>query len=195
MKPLVLASTSSSRRALLDRLGIPHEVKRPSFEEIAPEGLTPSAIARAFAEGKARSVSAAPGQWVIGSDQVPEISGRMLRKAETLDECRAQLALLSGRTHALHAAVALWSPATGRMLQKTVTVELVMRPLSAALLDRYVELERPVGSAGGYFFEGRGVCLFEEVRGGDDSAIVGLPLLALSALLREAGLEPFSLME
>jgi septum formation protein len=194
MKPFVLASTSRFRRALLDRLGLPYEVKRPDFEEIAPEGMAPADVARAFAEGKARSVEALPGQWVIGSDQVPEIAGRTLRKAESLDDCRAQLAELAGCTHALHTAVVLLSKTTGALLAETVTVELSMRALDAAAIARYVELDRPVGSAGGYFFEGRGICLFDDVRGGDESAIVGLPLLALCRLLRKAGLEPLGLM-
>lgn len=194
MKPLVLASTSRFRRALLDRVGLPYEAKAPAFEEIAPAGMAPAEIARAFAEGKARSVEALPGQWVIGSDQVPALGERVLRKAESLDDCRAQLAELAGHTHALHTAVVLLSPATGVIFAETVTVELTMRALDAAAIARYVELDRPVGSAGGYFFEGRGICLFDEVRGGDESAIVGLPLLALCRLLRKAGVEPLGLM-
>ena len=193
MDRLILASTSRFRRALLDRLGLPYEARSPSFEERLPEGLAPRDVARVFAEGKAQSLPAAPGTWVIGADQVPEYDGHVLRKTESQDECRAQLAELSGRTHMLHTAVVLWSPAENRMLGETVTVELTMRPLSPALIDRYVTLDDPVGSAGGYLFEKRGIGLFEAVRGGDESAIVGLPLLSLCRLLREAGIEPFDL--
>lgn len=192
---LVLASTSRFRRALLDRAGLPHEARAPSFEEVAEEAIAPIAVARAFAEGKAKSVEAAPSQWVIGADQVLDVGGRMLRKTETLDDCRAQLAELSGRTHALHTAVVLWSKGTGRMLGETVTTELQMRTLEPALIDRYVELDRPIGSVGGYFFEGRGIALFEDVRGAEESAIVGLSLLALFRLLRAAGLEPIEMLQ
>jgi len=192
--PLVLASTSRFRRALLDRLGLPYEARAPNFEEIAPEGLSPAAIARSFAESKARSTQADPAQWIIGADQVLELEGRVFHKTTSLAECAAQLAELAGRTHFLHSAVALFSPATGAVLAETVTVELHMRALSAELIERYVALDQPIGSAGGFFFENRGVALFDEVRGGDESAIVGLPLGALCRLLRVAGLEPLSLM-
>lgn len=192
---LILASTSRFRRALLDRLGLPYEIHAPDFEENAPEGVAPRDIARAFAEGKARSVparpDAGPNTWIIGGDQVTEVEGRILHKATTLDECRAQLHALSGKTHALHSAVVLWSPSTQRLLGETVTVHLTMHALDPAFIDRYVELDRPIGSAGGYLFEGRGISLFEDVRGGDDSAIVGLPLMSLCRLLRQVGIMPF----
>lgn len=189
---LILASTSRFRRALLDRLGLPYEARAPQFEENAPEGMHPHEIARSFAEAKARSIEARHDTWIIGSDQVAELDGQILRKTSTLEECREQLNQLSGRTHALHTSVALWSPSEQRLLAETVTVKLTMRSLEPILINRYVALDQPIGSAGGYFFEGRGIGLFEDVRGGDDSAIVGLPLLSLCRLLRNAGIEPFA---
>jgi len=192
--PLVLASTSRFRRALLDRLGLPYEARAPNFEEIAPEGLSPAAIARSFAESKARSTQADPAQWIIALHVdlhgVPRLAGGTGGEGEGA----AQLAELAGHPRFLHSAVALFSPATGAVLAETVTVELHMRALSAELIERYVALDQPIGSAGGFFFENRGVALFDEVRGGDESAIVGLPLGALCRLLRVAGLEPLSLM-
>jgi septum formation protein len=193
-KPLlILASTSRFRRALLDRLGLPYQARAPQFEENPPEGMQPREIARSFAEGKARSIDAEPDTWIIGCDQVPELDGRILRKTENIEECRAQLYELSGKTHALHTAVVLWSPSTRQLLSETVTVQLTMRALERSFIDRYLQLDQPIGSAGGYFFEGRGIGLFDDVRGGDDSAIVGLPLLSLCRLLRHAGIEPFSI--
>ncbi len=191
MNMLILASTSRFRRALLDRLGLSYEIHAPDFEENAPEGMAPRDIARSFAEGKARSIPAGPDTWIIGGDQVTEVEGRILHKATTLDECRAQLNALSGKTHALHSAVVLWSPSTQRLFGETVTVQLTMHALDPAFIDRYVELDQPIGSAGGYLFEGRGIGLFDDVRGGDDSAIVGLPLMSLCRLLRQAGIDPF----
>lgn len=194
MPTLILASTSRFRRAMMDRLGLSYERLAPDFDEDhLPEHMTPREIARSFAEGKARSITAGPDTWVIGSDQVTELEGRILRKATTLDECCAQLNELSGKTHALHTGVVLWSPSQQRMLGETVTVHLTMHALDPAVIARYVELDQPVGSAGGYTFEGRGVGLFEQVSGADDSAIVGLPLLSLCRLLRQVGIEPFSM--
>jgi septum formation protein len=169
-----------------------YEARAPQFEENPPEGIAPCEIARSFAEGKARSIIAGPDTWIIGSDQVAELEGRILHKTTNLEECCAQLHLLSGKTHALHTAVALWLPSEQRLLDETVTVQLTMQALEPAIIERYVELDQPIGSAGGYFFEGRGIGLFEDVRGGDDSAIVGLPLMSLCRLLRKAGIEPFS---
>ncbi|HRI69586.1 MAG TPA: Maf family protein, partial [Polyangium sp.] len=117
----------------------------------------------------------------------------ILHKATTLDECRAQLNALSGKTHLLHTAVALWSPSEKRLLGETVTIQMKMRALEPALIDRYVELDKPIGSAGAYLFEGRGISLFESVTGGDESAIVGLPLMSVCRLLRQVDIEPISL--
>jgi septum formation protein len=194
--PLVLASTSPFRRALLDRLGLPYETRKPAFEEIEPPGVLPIHLARIFAEGKARSVGAIqPGQWVIGADQVLEQGGEVLRKTRDLNEAVEQLVRLSGSTHRLHTSLVLHQRSSGREVSETVTVELMMRKLDRALLERYVELDQPVGSAGGYLYEKRGICLFDDVRGGDESAIVGLPLPALARLLRQVGLEPLYLID
>ena len=194
MPTFILASTSRFRRALLDRLGLSCEARAPQFDEIAPTGMAPRDIARAFAEGKAKSITAGANTWIIGCDQVADLDGKILHKTTNIEECRAQLLELSGKTHALHTAVVLWSPAEGKLLDETVTVQLTMRALNKASIERYVELDKPIGSAGGYFFEGRGIGLFADVRGGDDSAIVGLPLLSLCRLLCQAGIEPFSVV-
>lgn len=192
MRPLVLASTSRFRRALLERLGVPFTAAAPPFEETAPPGASdPRELARAFARGKAASLAAAhPQALIVGSDQVCEHRGQQLHKARDLEEAAAQLLRLQGDVHRLHTAVAVLDAGSGRRVEELVTVELRMRALSPAQAARYVALDRPLGCAGGYTFEGRGVALFEEVRGGDDSAIVGLPLLALVRLLREQGWDP-----
>lgn len=193
MKRLVLCSTAAHRAKLLSRLGLPFEAVRPDFDEADTRGLAPETLALAFAEGKARSLLpryAGQPVLLIGADQVPEVGGELLRKAETLDEAVAQLAALSGRTHALHTGVAVLCTETGRVETSLTTVRLTMRALSAAQLRRYVEADRPLGSAGGYTFEGLGAALFSAVEGQDDSAIVGLPLLSLCALLVRFGVDP-----
>lgn len=189
MPTLILASTSRYRRALLDRMEIHYETMAPDFEEIEEPGVAPLACARAFAEGKARAVAARrPEALVIGADQALEFEGRLLRKPETLGEAAEQLLSLAGRWHRLHSAVALVGPG-GALREGVVTVELKVRALSAGEAQRYVERDEPHGSVGGYVYERRGFTLFDEVRGSDDSAIVGLPLWLLARLLREAGVE------
>ncbi|WP_437279509.1 Maf family protein [Sorangium sp. So ce375] len=200
MFPVVLASTSPFRRALLDRLGLAYEAVAPAFDEIAPEGVSPLACARLFAEGKAQSLARArQGALIIGADQALELDGELLRKPASLDEAAEQLGRLAGRVHALHTAVAVHAPpgvtlaplvAGGpRTLAEIVTVELRVRPLDRAQIRRYVELDRPIGSAGGYLFEKHGPWLFDDVRHADEAAIVGLPLVPLCRLLRRFGVD------
>ncbi|AUX39368.1 septum formation inhibitor Maf [Sorangium cellulosum] len=198
MSRVVLASTSPFRRALLDRLGLAYDAVPPVFEEIAPPGLSPLACALLFAEGKALSLAHVhPGAVIVGADQALDVDGELLRKPATLDEAAEQLERLAGRVHALHTAVAVHAPPglTGvscaqRMVSEVVTVELRVRPLSRAQIRRYVELDRPIGSAGGYLFERHGAWLFDEVRHADETAIVGLPLVPLCRLLRGFGIDP-----
>ncbi|MCU0659936.1 MAG: Maf family protein [Polyangiaceae bacterium] len=185
--PLILASTSRFRRALLDRMGVPYTCEASGFEEVEPPGMAPEPCARHFAEEKALVVARRhPEAVVIGGDQTLDLDGKMLRKPETLEEAAAQLLQLAGRWHRLHAAVAVAGPG-GRLRSEVATVDLKMRSLSAEEARAYAEQDRPLGSVGGYIYEGRGFLLFEEVRGSDDSAIVGLPLWLLGRMLREAG--------
>ena len=191
MKPLVLASTSRFRQALLGRLGVPFTAAAPDFEELAPPGLTPPQVAQAFARGKAESLARSHAQaLIVGSDQVLEHRGEVLHKARDLAQAAEQLVRLQGDLHRLHTAVAVLDAASGRLVEELVTVELRMRALTRPQAERYVALDQPLGCAGGFTFEQRGVALFEAVRGEDDSAIVGLPLLALGRLLRAQGWDP-----
>jgi septum formation protein len=191
MRRLILASTSSFRRALLERLGVPFEAVAPIFDESAIPGLGPLPCAEAFAVGKARSlVGAHPSSLIIGADQVLELEGEIVRKTTSEEDARRQLALLAGKTHALHSAVAVVDADSGRIERGVATTRLTMRALQPAEISSYVSTERPIGTAGGYLYEKLGVSLFEEVTGSDDSAIVGLPLLLLCRLLRAFGIDP-----
>ena len=191
MPPLVLASTSLHRRAILDRLGYPYMVETPAFEEVAPPGLDPLPVAALFAREKARSVASRhPGSLIIGADQTLDLDGAMLRKPHDLAESCQQLLALAGRSHRLHSAIALLGPGPDELREVVVSVTLTMRPLTVAQARRYVSLDQPAGSVGGYLYERWGYLLFDEVAGADDTAIVGLPLFALARLLRAAGMDP-----
>jgi len=189
---IVLASTSPYRRALLERLGLPFEAAAPEFAEaIAGPEPPPPEVARRFARGKAESLAGRyPDALVVGSDQTLELAGRRLSKPPDLAGAVEQLLELAGREHSLHTAVAVVEAATGRVEEAAARVDLRVRPLTRAQAERYVARDQPRGSVGGYAFEGLGVCLFEEVRGPDESAIVGLPLVALCGLLRRFGVDP-----
>ena len=188
---LVLASTSRFRRQLLDRLGLPYEAVAPDFDEIEPPGMSPIDCTVLFARGKAAEVARRrPGALVVGADQALECDGRLLRKPCDLAESADQLLSLAGRWHRLHTAIALAGPGPDTLVEALTTTELKVRPLTLEQARRYAALDSPIGSVGGYVYEQHGVWLFDEVRGSDDSAIVGLPLWLLARLLRQAGLDP-----
>ena len=195
--PLLLASTSPTRRALLAGAALPVETAAPEVDERALEadcaGLTAPDLARRLAEAKAGSVAARhPGRIVVGADQVLECAGTIFHKPADAAEAQAQIARLAGRTHALHAAVAI---AEGGCVAESFveTAQLTLRPLDAAQIAAYVDLAgeaRVTGSVGGYQLEGLGIHLFAAVAG-DHATILGLPLLPLLARLRARGLLAF----
>lgn len=198
MNRLLLASTSPFRAALLRRLGLPFDTAAPDFDESDLGPFGPPDIALAFAEGKARSLAAtarARGALVVGADQVCAFGDEVLRKAETPDEAAAQLKRLQGKRHTLFTGVYVLDPVTARGAGEIVSVHMTMRSLSDDQIQRYVELDTPRGTCGGYTFEGLGLTLFERVEttaGVDDSAIIGLPLLTLAGLLRRFGVDPLA---
>ncbi len=187
---LVLASTSKFRRALLDAAGVRHRAVAPEVDEVAPRGLSPKQLALHLAHRKAAAVAARfPGELVLGSDQTADLEGKLLRKPETREQARRQLGALQGKVHYLHTAVALHRRQPRLERGAVVSVRLEMRPLTRREIESYLDTNEWEGCAGSYRIEGRGIQLFEEV-GGDYHAIVGLPMLRLLKMLRQAGLDP-----
>ncbi|WP_336488666.1 Maf family nucleotide pyrophosphatase [Methylobacterium nigriterrae] len=192
--PLLLASTSPTRRVLLEGAALPLETAAPGIDERAVEaagaGLAPPDLARRLAEAKAAAVASRhPDRIVIGADQVLDLGGEVFHKPADAAAARAHLARLAGRTHALHSGVAI--AAGGRVAESFVeTAHLTLRPLDAGQIAAYVELAgetRVTASVGAYQLEGLGIHLFAGVAG-EHSTILGLPLLALLARLRARGL-------
>ena len=181
---LILASTSRYRRALLDAAGVRYEAASPPFEEDHARPLSAEAMVIAFARGKAESL-AAPDAVVIGADQIPALGDRILTKPGTRHAAIDQLQLLAGRTHRLLTAVAVHHG--GRTESRLVVHEMRMRPLTRAQIERYVDRDEPFDCAGSYKVEAAGSLLFESMQGADHTAIVGLPLTALSDLLELFG--------
>lgn len=185
---LVLASTSPHRQRLLDRLHLPYRVLEPRYDEPPIDG-TPTDVARAHAIGKAQSVDA-PGAVIIGADQVVDFHGRILGKPGTPERAIEQLRMLSGGEHRLVTAVAVVD-LRRRVLEQAVDVTRIrLRALTDAELEAYVARDRPYDCAGSYRVEALGITLFESWRGEDPTAIEGLPLIALTRLLRDAGIDP-----
>ncbi|HEX8167905.1 MAG TPA: Maf family protein [Beijerinckiaceae bacterium] len=194
--PLLLASTSATRRLLLESAGLPVETEAPGVDERAVEAgagaLPPEGIARRLAGEKALAVSRRrPGRVVVGADQVLALEGEVLHKPADRAAAHAQIMRLAGRTHALHTAFAIALDGAVRR-EGLDSARLTMRPLGAAAIERYLALagDAVTQSVGGYQLEGAGIHLFERVEG-DHATILGLPLLPLLAGLRGMGLLAF----
>jgi septum formation protein len=184
----VLASTSRYRRELLARLVADFDVVAPDVDETPKAGETPAALAARLAEAKARAVAAVrPDALVIGSDQVADLDGRPLGKPGTPERARSQLAASAGRSVVFHTAVCLVDTRSGAVDAAIDRTEVVFRPLSADEIARYVERDNPIDAAGSFKAEGAGIALFERIESTDPTALIGLPLIALSRLLRAAG--------
>lgn len=185
---LILASTSTYRRQLLERLDLPFDVARPEVDETPRPGESPDALAVRLAEEKAAAVARTAGRpvWVIGSDQVAELDGAPVGKPGDHARAVAQLAAMSGRAIRFHTALCLIGP-DGRRLQAVDLTTVRFRSLSAGEIERYLRREQPYDCAGSFKCEGLGVSLFEAIETHDPTALVGLPLIAAARLLREAG--------
>ena len=183
---LILASTSRYRRELLERLRLPFHVARPEVDETPDAGESPPALAKRLARAKAEAIAAQfPDAWVIGSDQVAALGPRPLGKPGTRDKAIAQLGAMSGKEIQFHTAIALVRG--GTVLEAMDTTRVFFRDLQAEEMERYVDTEQPLDCAGSFKSEGLGIALFDAIESSDPTALVGLPLIALSRLLREAG--------
>ncbi len=185
----MLASSSSYRAALLARLGVPFVTDAPDLDETRLPDEDPPALVCRLAAAKARVVAARhPGALVIGSDQVAVCGSDVLGKPGSIERAREQLARLSGRSVTFLTGLCLFD-ADGGKHQTTVEHNRVQfRELTADEIARYVERERPLDCAGAFKSEGLGIALFESIDGPDPNALVGLPLIALCRLLRQAGI-------
>lgn len=195
--PLILASRSAARAALLGAAGVPFEARPAPVDEVAvkaamlAEGAPPRDIADALAELKARRGAArAPGALVLGADQVLSCDGRLFDKPFDAAEARGQLTALRDRTHELHAAAVVCEHGSP-VWRHVGRARLTMRAFSDAFADAYVARQGAALSetVGGYRIEGEGAQLFARVEG-DLFTVMGLPLLELLGFLRSRGVVP-----
>ncbi len=195
-RALILASRSASRRNLLTAAGlafasVPAQVDETSaIEAMTAEGVAPRDVADALAEMKALKVAgAAPRDAIVlGADQVLDLDGRIFETPRTREEARAHLRALRGKRHALHSAAC--AAVNGAVVWRHVaTARLTMRAFSDAFLDAYLDAagEALTTTAGAYAVEGLGLHLFSRIEG-EQSVILGLPMLELLQFLRDRGL-------
>ena len=183
---LILASTSVYRRDLLKRLRIPFEVISPKVDETPLTGESTLELSMRLANAKANAVAKEyPNDWVIGSDQVADLCGAAIGKPGNFERAFAQLQLMRGATVTFHTALCLMKGNEQTTL--SVPTEVTFRKLSDSELESYLLAEEPYDCAGSAKSEGLGISLLESIKSDDPTALIGLPLIALTGLLRDAG--------
>lgn len=189
MLPLLLASSSTYRRDLLQRLRLPFDWASPDIDEARRAAEPGEALVRRLAEAKARALAAThPAHLIIGSDQVAVLDERILGKPHTFERAREQLLDASGRAVTFLTGVALLNSATGHCQVDCVPFTVTLRDLDSAQVERYLQAEQPYDCAGSFKAEGLGVSLFRETQGSDATSLIGLPLIRLVQMLAEEGI-------
>ncbi|MBF0160790.1 MAG: septum formation inhibitor Maf [Magnetococcales bacterium] len=188
---LVLASTSPYRRALLDRLGLSYRTAAPQVSEERHAGESPQALAERLAISKARAVATAfPDALIIGADQVAVLEGDggevdILSKPGHHAGAVAQLRRVSGQRVQFLTGLCLYHSPSGRCHVTVTSYGVLFRPLSEALIEAYLQRDKPYDCACSFKSEGLGIILFERLEGEDPTALIGLPLIALRRLLEQ----------
>ena len=185
---IVLASTSRYRRELLQRLHVDFEVQAPRVDESSLAGESPRETAVRLALAKAQAVHAQhPGAVVIGSDQVAELAGVPLGKPLEHGAALAQLERMQGKEVIFHTAVAVVGPQPDAVQVDCVPTTVLLRSLSRPALEHYLRTDQPYDCAGAAKIESLGIALVQRVHSDDPTALVGLPLIAVCASLRQFG--------
>jgi septum formation protein len=194
---LILASSSQYRKELLSRLRIPFDVIVPDINETPWQDETPQATAMRLAQEKAAAVAAQyPNALIIGSDQVATLNGEQIGKPGSYENALLQLQKMRGCRVIFHTALCLWN-GDNRLQNPEIQLEniqtfVTFRHLSDAELSVYLKIEQPYDCAGSAKNEGLGITLMEKIESNDPTALTGLPLIALTTMLRHTGLPFFS---
>ena len=189
-RTLVLGSTSRYRRELLSRLNLPFEVVAPDVDETSQSGESPRDLALRLALAKARAVAARhPEAVVIGSDQVADLAGQPLGKPGVHDRAVQQLRQMRGQTVVFQTALAVVCLATGFEQVDLAAVRVKFRDLTDEEIENYLQAEKPYDCAGSAKSEGLGIALLDAIDNDDPTALVGLPLIRTTRMLRAAGVK------
>jgi septum formation protein len=187
-RPLILASTSSYRRLLLERLRLPFTVHASHVDEAQLPGEAPKDMALRLALAKAQSVAALhPQAVVIGSDQVADLDGQALGKPGNHPRAVAQLQTMRGKTVIFQTAVAVVCLDSGFVQTELAQVKVKFRDLTDAQIEAYLLAETPYDCAGSAKSEGLGIALLVRIDNDDPTALIGLPLIRTCQMIAAAG--------
>ena len=187
---LILGSSSPYRRELLQRLRLPFTVVSPRIDEIPLAGETPPETALRLAVAKARHIAQThPNAFIIGADQVATVNGEQIGKAGGFDKALAQLQAMRGQTVLFHSALCLYDARNDSVDARDIITRATFRDLPDDELSAYLRIEQPYDCAGSAKVEALGITILEKVESDDPTALIGLPLIALTDMLRKAGVD------
>ncbi len=189
---IILASSSPYRRELMSRLNLVFEVISADIDESRRDSETPQAMVERLAVEKARAVAHDNNidqGLIIGSDQTAELSGELLGKPRDHTHAVEQLQACSGHNVRLYTAVTVLNPQSGVIQHDVVPFEVEFRSLTLATIENYLKIEKPYNCCGSLKAEGVGIALLKRLSGNDPTAIIGLPLIRLTEMLANEGVQ------
>jgi len=191
---LLLASSSVYRQTILQKLRIPFDCASPDIDETSQPNESPDAYVERLAREKAQTLAGHyPQHWIIGSDQAAVINGEICGKPLNRSNAIAQLQRSSGQKVQFVTGLCLLNAASRECYSLVEPFNVHFRQLSLNDIERYIDLEQPLHCAGSFMVEGLGINLFQRLEGRDENSLIGLPLIGLLELMRQAGLNPLQL--
>ncbi len=191
MRTIVLASTSPYRLQLLRQLGLQFHVAAPLYKEEIDQEVAPELLVRHLAQHKAKSLAERyPDALIIGADQVfVGARGRILGKPGSFDRAVEQLREMAGKSHVFYTGVSVLDSGSGKSITDFDTYSVTLKALSEDQIRRYVRRETPLDCAGSFKIEGLGIALMQRMDGTDYTSLIGLPLIKLTGILQQLGVE------
>lgn len=190
MQKILLATQSSYKKQLLERLNIPFDSCAPNIDETILDNEPPAVAAKRLAKAKAKRANAIASGYdlIISGDQIASFENKKLGKPHTKENAIEQLMSFSGKKVMFYTGVTVFSPKQNEFNTELDVFEVKFRQLSLDEVTRYIDIEQPLDCAGSFKSEGLGIALFENLTGNDPTGLIGLPLIKVSKMLRSAGL-------
>lgn len=189
-RELILSSTSPGRQALLSRLPIPYATYSPNIDETPEANESAQTLVKRLAISKAKvAADKFPNALIIGADQVGTLDNVLLNKPLTHETALEQLTLVSGKTVRFYTGLCLYDAKTKQAQESIEPFDVHFRQLSRDEIEGYLKLEEALNCAGSFHVEGLGIALIDKLAGDDYTALIGLPLIRLTEMLKQAGVD------